>query len=314
MIELVNQLLQECLYEDFNDGDLSFLQSMSHIVLKPRYYLREQIYRTKMGLNKSFALTQDFLSRFHGPYGEYFDTLVRHAKIHEHELDEDGISYMEITEDGKFIEFYPNQTIEDAYTLSHECMHSWNCDEENITDTWCLMTECFSIVMESLQQDYFRASKTFYPEYQKNKRDTYYALRNKALMMKFEMELIEFYRMFGYIDEDLLAHMFKGMSPLEQELAYDDLEWMMKNHDLHIYALSRYVVGGVLASHMHQRILSKKRNIQEFIELNDYCNEILMEDVLRYLDLEVLDDETLQLSGKSLEQLSYHYQKELKSL
>ncbi len=319
MIELLNSLLYQYFHEDgkYQEVDYSFLSSLSEIIVRPKIHLEAQIYRTRTRINACYVLARDFLGRLDPRYGEYLEEKLMSGCIHFYDRDENGatgLSHMIGSSEGNTIEFYETGTIEDAYTFSHECMHSWNCHPNQATESWHLMTECLSILAESLQQDDMQIRARSYPEYRKNKRDTYYALRTYALTLQFEIQLLEFYQEFGYIDDTVLFHMLDQMTDEAREAALDDLNWIDKEEELQIWMLPRYVVGGVLASHMHQRILECPQRLQEFIELNDYCQEMEFLDILRYLDLEVVDESIMKLSSESQKVLQKNYIKELRNL
>ncbi len=318
-LELLNQLLYDYLYDedDFYEADFSFLTSMNHIITTPRFHLERQRYRTKTKLQTCIGLSHQFLNHLDSRYGEYLEFLLSSGKITIHQKflkRRAPLSAMTVSEQGKKIDFYPVGSIEDAYTFSHETLHSWNCDEKCLTPTWSLTTELFSILAESLQEDEMKTYQHFYPEYRKNKRNTYYALRLKAMELDFEIQLLEAFQYYGYLDEELLLHIFEEMTPEEREVSYRHFAWIMEHEELDIWLLQRYVIGGVLASYMHQRILQKPARIRQFIELNDYCNEMEFIDILKYLDLELLDEGTVEVSPESLKVLEKSYKAELLSL
>lgn len=314
MIELLNQLLQEFVYED-DDGDIdiSFIRSLQKLILRQKFSLQPQTYKTKMGLDKTKSYAHQFLRELDKRYDDYFTLLLDTGTIHIHSRmkRDHRLSTMEFTPSGKKIDIYATKTLEDAYTFVHETMHSWNCDESNLTVAWHFMTECFSILAESLQCD---SMQGVHPEYKKNKRDTYYALRERAIMLGFELDLVDLYMTHGYISGEMMLRYLETKSRLETITIYNHLDWIEKNQMLKFDFLQRDIIGGVMASYMHMRILEKPKKIGEFIDLNDHCNEIDFPDLLRYLDLEVVDMDTWQLGKRSLQVLEESYQKELKSL
>ncbi len=315
LIDLLNKLLQEYFYEDTEEVDFSFLKNMTSIVRTPKFHLQKQSYHSHMRISRSFSLAKEFLTTVDPRYGEYLELLMTSGKIHIHPRVGkylESLSCMIASEEDKQIEFYATDTIEDAYTFAHESMHSWNCREKNPTYNWELMTEGMSILIESLAEDYFRGKSL--REYRKNKRDTYYALRIKAIALEFEIRLLEFYQLYRYLDEELLDQIFSGFPHTVEDILTRDLERIWEDKELQCYDLERNVIGGVLASYMHQRILEKPSRIGEFVELNDSLNELAFEDTLYYLGLEVLDVGTLELSKESQKQLQMSYQKELHRL
>lgn len=316
MSELLNQLLQDFVYEydDMEvDIDTSFIRSLQQMIVRQKFSLQPQIYKTSIGIDKTKEYAHQFLRCLDKRYDDYFTLLLDIGVVHIHSRmkRENRLSTMIFGPTGKRIDIYATKTIEDAYTYVHEMMHSWNCCETNFTATWHLMTECFSILAESLQCDYMRG---IHPEYKKNKRDTYYALKERAILLGFELDLVDFYFTHGYIDDKMMLRYLETKSRSERCTIYQHLDWIEDNQMLRFDMLQRDIIGGVMASYMHNRILDQPKKIGEFIELNDHCNEISFLDLLRYLDLEIADESSWELSQKSLQKLEQSYQKELKSL
>ena len=317
MLDLLNQLLADYVYEDIAEVDFQFLTTLSKIIRKQRIFLQPQKYHTRMGLQKSYQLSYDFLTKISPSYGEYLENCKNSGNLLVHRLKKrrpEHLSAMTVSEAGKQIDIYPTGTVEDTYTFSHEIMHSWNCDEKELTPTWSLVTECLSILVESLQEDDFAKQGICPPEYRKNKIDTYYALRQKAIRLDFEIQLLETFQAYGYLDIDSLARILKKMDDEERTIAFEHLDWIERKETLEIWDLQRYVISGLLASHMHQRILKRPAFIQEFFTLTNHLNEMDFVDVLAYLDLEVLDEDTCELSQESYKLLEKSYQAELYSL
>ena len=314
MSDLLNQLLQDFVYEDeLGEIDISFIRSLQKLITRQKVSLQPQTYKTKMGLDKTQEYAHQFLRKLDKRYDDYFTLLLDTGVIHIHSRmkREHRLSMVTFPSTGRRVDIYATKTLEDAYTFVHEVMHSWNSDEANFTVTWHFMTECFSILAENLQCD---SMLGLHPEYKKNKRDTYYALRERAIMLGFELDLVDFYMSHGYIDDEMMLRYIETKSREERCTISNHLDWIEENQMLKFDFLQRDVIGGVMASYMHNRILDNPKRIGEFIELNDHCNEIPFLDLIRYLDLEVKDLDTWELEEESLHKLEHSYQKELKSL
>ncbi len=316
MSELLNQLLHNFLAEEESKNiDNSFIKSLQKIIISQRFSLQPKGYRKVVSIAQSQEYSHQFLKRLNKDYDDYFTYLLSSGRIriYDRAKHPEATSQMVASPYGKMIHIYANKSIEDSYTYVHELMHDWNCFEFAPTVTWQLMTECFSILVENLQRDDMEKYNT-HPEYRKNKVATYYALRERAYILGFELELIDTYLKYGAIDDDMLFHMIDSRSGYERDVVRMHLNWIDENEALRFDSLQRDVIGGVMASYMHERILEQPKRIVEFIELNNHCNEIPFLDVLRSLDLEVVDETSWMLSRSSLKKLERSYQKELKSL
>lgn len=315
MSELLNRLLQDFVSEEESkDIDNRFIWSLQKIIASQKFSLTPRKCSVRVSTQKNQEYAHQFLRRLNRNYDDYFTYLLSYGRIQIHKRENPNqLSQMIASPYGKMIHIYETRTIEDAYTYVHEMMHDWNCIEFSPTETWQLMTECFSILAENLERDDMEKYNPP-PEYRKNKIATYYALRERAVILGFELELIDVYFNHGYIDDDMLFQILDSKSGYEREVVRMHLSWIDENEELRFDSLQRDVIGGVMASYMHDRILEKPERVEEFIEFNNHCNEIPFLDLLRMLGLEVEDESSWILSEKSLQTLEKSYQKELKSL
>lgn len=315
MSELLNRLLQDFVSEEESkDIDNRFIWSLQKIIASQKFSLTPRKCSIRVSTQKNQEYAHQFLRRLNKNYDDYFTYLLSYGRIQIHKRENPNqLSQMIASPYGKMIHIYETRTIEDAYTYVHEMMHDWNCIEFSPTETWQLMTECFSILAENLERDDMEKYNPL-PEYRKNKIATYYALRERAVILGFELELIDVYFNHGYIDDDMLFQILNSKSGYEREVVRMHLSWIDENEELRFDSLQRDVIGGVMASYMHDRILEKPGRVEEFIEFNNHCNEIPFLDLLRMLGLEVEDESSWILSEKSLQTLEKSYQKELKSL
>lgn len=315
MSELLNRLLQDFVSEEESkDIDNRFIWSLQKIIASQKFSLTPRKCSIRVSTQKNQEYAHQFLRRLNKNYDDYFTYLLSYGRIQIHKRENPNqLSQMIASPYGKMIHIYETRTIEDAYTYVHEMMHDWNCIEFSPTETWQLMTECFSILAENLERDDMEKYNPL-PEYRKNKIATYYALRERAVILGFELELIDVYFNHGYIDDDMLFQILDSKSGYERDVVRMHLSWIDENEELRFDSLQRDVIGGVMASYMHDRILEKPERVEEFIELNNHCNEIPFLDLLRMLGLEVEDESSWILSEKSLQTLEKSYQKELKSL
>ena len=200
-------------------------------------------------------------------------------------------------------------TIEDSYTLTHETIHNTNRDINNLTINWHLMTESFSILAELLQRDYFKSLANTPREYHFNELDTLYALLIKACQLDFELNLISKYMKYGQINGYFVSQCLEDKSDFYARWATPDILDSIKKGEFNFSELQRNVVGGVISSHMYERIKNKPSRISEFIELNDSVNDMEFNDTLHFLDLELSDKEKTILTPESVKTLTLAYKK-----
>lgn len=76
----------------------------------------------------------------------------------------------------------------------------------------------------------------------------------------------------------------------------------------------KYVIGYIFACYLLDRCHERK-DVKEFIELNDVINDYEIEDLLDYLDLELKEDTlNLDLTEESYKKLEKSYIKNLKNM
>lgn len=310
----LNKVLEEFIGGYYREKDYTLVRNFTDIILSSKSPWCNAIYHSKMGLDKCQEYSIDFLGSISPKYGEHLSKLIDHGKIEF--KPGNGISSVDVREGVKFLKVYHRGTIEDSYTLTHETMHEINLDVDNATNNWDLMTEAFSILAEKLQKDYFAKLSEVPRNYRHNEHDTLYALYCRAVVMDFELRLIRAYHKFGGVNQSVVRNLLtpRGQGRFYASLNSEDLQDIVDKQELSFHLLQRDIIGGVLSTHMYERISNKPKLIKEFVELNDSCNEMDFVDTLKYLDLDVVDEDAVVLSKRSIRKLRSEYIKRCKDL
>lgn len=87
----------------------------------------------------------------------------------------------------------------------------------------------------------------------------------------------------------------------------------LDNKDLSFPFEERYVIGYLFACYMLDRVDSNSKNINEFFELNDIINKFKFLNLTNYLELDVVDARTLDLTDESYKKIEAAFVKRLKS-
>lgn len=314
MFDKLNEILKEFTlgYED--TSEYQFIQDMVNIILSVKVPLYNQKYHSKMRFNCSKDHSFRFLSGLKSDYVDCLHFVLNNGKISFDSSKENKsrLSTVSIVNGDKHINMYLRDTVEDSYTLTHELFHYMNLDLNNVTNNWDLTTEAISITGEGLQKDYFR--RLGVKDFRLNEMDTLFALKIKAIQLDFELKLIYTYLNYGVINEFLFSEILNGKSDFYFEMAYDDYLEIIRTGELNFPLLQRNVVGGCLAMHMLYRIGKDKRKIGEFITINDCCNSMSFIDTLRFLDLNVVDEDIVILDKSSIDTLQKEYIYRVKSI
>lgn len=312
--EILNGILQEVMDEgQFFEEDYILIKKFCEIIRNAGIPFFNTKYKSNMRISTALEYSLDFLEKIDPRYSYNLEQLVNNEQLYLHSGKNNyGLSQL-IVDDGKsIINMYQRFTIEDSYTLTHENIHDTNRDLNNITVTWHLMTETFSILSEMLQMEYFRKLKNTPKNYKLNEMDTLIALYIKACRLDFEIELLFAYNTHGYINKYIYKDILSRYNNYEKSEVSIHILNIINNGDLYYSSLQRDIIGGILSSYMFDRIESNSSRIQEFIELNDNINYMSFIDVFKYLDLDIVNKEFVLLSDASNNTLYDNYKKRLK--
>jgi hypothetical protein len=312
-IEKINKIVEEFVEEEpITEDEFIFIRQLINIILDSKLPSNNTKYRSHMRFNTSLKHSLNFLESIDKRYRLNLENMFDNKQVLM--LRGNGLSQLTAYDGISVMEFYERGTIEDSYTLTHENIHDTNRDLSNLTVNWHLMTEAFSILSELLQRDYFSKLSSIPKDYHLNELDTLVALKIKACQLDFEINLICTYLEYGFINDYLFYKCLEGKDNFYAESVVHDMLQVIKQGDLNFSMLQRNVIGGVLSSHMYERIKSKPSRVREFVELNDSANEMAFMDTIHYLDLDVLDPDTFMLDKESVKVLSYEYKKRCKGV
>ena len=314
-LEILNNLLASFLEnEEFIEEDYSLVKEFANMIVSARFPLGNSKYHIRIPLNKSIHYSLDFMSKLNKKYGEILEEIMKNKTMEFEYVNSKNkiLSRYIFNDEEQKIKIYVRSNLEDTYTISHETMHYINTNPSNLTSNWDYMCEVFSILTEKLQQDYFGSLPNGPKEYMNNERDTLFALYVNACQLDFIIKLIFEYEHKKEINEYDIFYLV-GKNPYYAEYATHNIIKCMEENELNFYTLQRYVIGGILSTHMYERIHNDKKKISEFIELNDFVTKMSFIDTLKYLDLEVIDEDAVILSPESNKLLRMQYEKRTKN-
>ena len=311
--EKLNLLLDSFVSEEpIDEDEFIFIRQLINIVLSTGLPQNSTMYHSQMRFNTSLKHSLNFLETINPRYRENLEKLFENDQV---VLEKgNGLSEMVVRDDRSIMMLYQRGTIEDSYTLTHENIHDTNRVLSNLTVNWHLMTEAFSILSELLQRDYFATLSNTPRDYRLNELDTLYAILIKACQLDFEINLVCKYLEYGFVNGYVIFECLEDKSDFYTDWVIRDILDSIKQGDFNFSLLQRNVIGGILSSHMYARIKSKPSRIREFIELNDNSNAMEFLDTLHYLDLDVVDGDSFQLSSESVKTLTYNYKNRVKGV
>lgn len=295
-----------------NEEEFIYIQKIIDIVLnnKRRFELKE--FNTYMELYKSLTLVYKFLKELNPNYEKYFERKLDDGTISFDYNYEMGYSYFD-NNFHKRILIPVNHNIYDAFVIIHELMHNKNLKVNSNSITRHLFTESLSILGEMLFHDYLIKNKLYVHDANKHIEDVFWAANRITMKNDFEIKMSLGFLNNRYLSNDTIKTLYSKNDEYNWQIYYSIID-ALKNKTLAIDTEQRYTIGIVFASYMHQRIINNQKKIYELFELNDIINDITLEELMYYLDLDVEDNDNFILTYDSIEKLEKSYKKELKSL
>lgn len=293
------------------EEDLSLMTRLTSIILNNRETYFNYKYNKKYSLKESDKIVKDFLEQLNPYYNEYYEERKKDGTIlfdHHPQTIEAAFSSYDIINEKRIIYIPLEKTIEDSFAIVHELMHDINMDitMENIARYF--YTEGLSLLSELLFEDFLEERKIKQCKNPNNR--GLYSLKSKAIEVDFNIKLIKTYLKDGYIDQDNLLDILISYPDYYSEDLESIVYKITYDEELTLDEEQPYIMGGLMATYMYDRIKNNKNNILELFELNQMLKYYNFDQVLDYLELDYNDTE---LTEKSYKKLEDKYKKYLKS-
>jgi len=300
--------------DPYNLEDLKLIESFLKIVIKNDINIDLPIYKQYVDIKKSLDYSLQFVNTINSKYKDELIYALENRSVEFNQSNYDNsISKVLVSKGRKIIDLEVTNTIYDTYNFTHEGFHYINMDINNLSTNWWLMTETFSMTAETLQKRYFERNYIDILEYKYNEIGNYLGVKEKAYMLHFEIELLKEYLNKKYISEDFIYKLLSDKSDEYIYLACEDMKKVCDTLYMSFSNLQNYIISAVLSAHLLKRII-ERNSYDEFIELNDNCNNMEFVDTLKYLDLKLDDEKNIVLSKSSLELLNEEYSERILSL
>lgn len=313
-MEKLNQIIEKEIVENniYDMEEFTYLFNMVDIILSEKMSLKEQKYKKRVPLHKSIQYTDLFLNSLDPSYRKSFQNLLENKQIEfEKDFEENNeIAYSDMKNNQNYIYIPYQNNISDTFTITHEVIHDISLMPE-ISSARSFYCEVFSLLSEKLQKDYIQ--RNFHiKEYQLNEQNLLSYLNETTLYIKLEISLFLEYFQKGYLTK---MDVLKTIESFDMKYAISlwlHVKSILKSKEFSLFLQQRYIVGYLLASYMHERILKDPKKIKELLELNEMINEYTEEDVLHYLDLDLDGSSYFNLSDESYKKLQKTYHNEIK--
>ncbi len=293
------------------EEDLILVSKLTDIILSNKEVYFDYKYDKKYSLKESDKIVKNFLSSLNPYYEEYYEMRKKDGTIlfdHQPQTDESAFSSYDPIDNKRIIYIPLDNTLEDSFAIVHELMHDINLDISLINQTRFAYTEGLSLLGELLLEDYLKERNV--KQYNNPTNKGLYSLKSKAIEVSLNLNLIKKYLIDGYINTANLLEILD----LYPENYADDLSITIykitDSKELTLDEEQRYIIGGLIATYMYDRIKSNKYNLMELFELNQMLKYYNFDQVLDYLDL---DYNEIDLEPSAYKKLEEKYKKYLKS-
>lgn len=305
---ILKKFIEEYNVEDFSE--LSFISNLTSIIDNYPIKLKQEVSKKYVSINKSFNYSYEFLKTIDKRYADYL-LKIKNEGVFDITQGNEEYPYSNIIDGKSYIYMPIYNNIGDTYAITHETIHDMSAIDGETNLNRYLFCEVFSLLAEMLQRDYFY--NTSRPkEYNLNNNSILRGIYSKKRTIMLELNLIRTYLEYGYIDNQKIFDILGIFNSSElTEISYK-LHFILEHEELSYGFEQRYIIGYLIASYMHDRILKNPRNICEFIELNDNLNNYEVQDFLDYLELDYEDSKILNLKETSYQKLRNSFVNELK--
>ena len=298
--------------DNSNIEEFIYIRRIIDIILNNKHHFEYREFNTYIELYKSLTLVYKFLKELNPNYEKYFERKLDDGTFSFDYNYDMGYSYLDKNLHKRILIPVKND-IHDAFVIIHELMHNKNLTIESDSITRHLFTESLSILGEMLFHDYLIKKNIYVHDANKHISDVFWAASRITMKNDFEVKLCIQYLNDKYINSNTIKDLSCNDDEYNWQIYYSIID-AVKANSLALDTDQRYSIGIVFASYMHQRIKNNPNKIEELFDLNEIVNDIKLDELMYYLDLDVENTDNTVLTFDSIKKLEKAYVKELKNL
>ena len=332
LIDDTLKYIKEAKIKSYNDISLSM--RATEIILNERKFDISYKGPKKCDIFKCDKLVREFLSVLNPQYLEYYETRLLDGTI-EFDLENKDIqpfSAYDYENNKREIYIPITNTIEDAFTIIHELFHDMNLviTEDDVICTYEELEEDTEYSDNELEENdeeeqklgryYFTEGLSYLGELmfsdflkQHGKGDmevdnrNLCSMREQALILNFKLNLINEYLINGYLDKQMVVDIFNAYDSNNIEKIISNI--YKKQDEFDIESEETYVFSSLIAVYMYDRIKTNKKYVNELFDLNEILDNLHLNQVLDYLEL---DHNKFELTNEAYDLLQKKYRKFIK--
>ncbi len=320
---------------------LDEIVKLAQIIIKSEEELVKIIpkYHTHVDINTSIQCVTEFFHSIKPEYADMFQNILRERLVDARNREEEysvrfhhttNESNGYVNDEGSVgIEY--NETVEDIYSISHELIHKFSqpklkykgirLGNESIIKSG--FGEGTTITVEFLLQDYLKMKYGMNEEFKIYKQQRLLDSTNNAWGILFEHVLLHLYKENGnHVDKEILKMYVENLPKSSEEyktfskLAFGYIKDILAENSLLFKYDLRYVIGTLLASHLHKQIKENSANMEKLVYLIDilgHANHEVNHDLeeLYKLGIPIIDKKGINVTDESYKQLEEAYLQEV---
>lgn len=280
----------------------------------------------KISKGSSVDYSKKFLEFLKPEYAEKLLKNIEKGVFSFCEIEEQEFGYASYIGGKKVISVPLRNDLSDTFIITHEEIHDTTFDSNEMSVSWSYFSELPTMLSELLQADYMEEMGIDSKEIRKYKKFSTSGYIYRALMLKVQINLLKQILTIGYIDCTYMSELLKELYEIcyDEGLAYDAIDdsisklFLEEKEDelyesFYFFDL-RYVIGGVLSTYLHDKILEDKKLIKYFAEYNENFGSSDIQGVFESFGLDFEEKNCLDLSEKSYKNLEKSFVKELKRI
>lgn len=281
-------------------------------------YCDDPKFKKKVSKESSIERSKEFLNVLSSEYGKKLIQNIDDKVMKFYNFGELFTGYASYIGGVKKIGVPLRNDYSDAFVITHEQIHDTTMHSADLSATWSYFSETPTMLSELLQADYMQKAGFDQREINKYKKFSLSGYVYRALMLKVQINLLKEILISGYIDAHTVRKILGEIYEIchDEDLTYDafdeSIDKLFHEEEIFYFFDLRYVIGGVLSSYLHDKIIENNDLVKSFTEYNETFSNLDIQGVFESIDIEFSEENVLDLSEETYKKLEKSYKNELK--
>lgn len=323
--------INECLYRFLYDyaSDENYFE-MENLILSEKFcdliiknynyknYYADNNFRKYVSKLNAIKYANEFLRTLNPKYEEKLNQNISDGTTTFTTYEDVGEAFVDVVDDKKVMMIPIENDLIDSFALVHEQIHDTTMEVHEFSDVWDYFCETPSILSEFLMKDYLEKNNFDKKELNRISKSTKTSFAYIALLVKTEIMLLKEVLTTGYINKKSIFDITSEITNIcgNEEITYEvfthAIDELYDYENLFYYYNLRYVIGDVLASYLHNKILKDPKLLKEFASYNEYFKNLDIEEVFMSIGLDMNEETYNDIDSESYKKLEKAYKEESK--